>query len=196
MGQSMQMAQQMFGQQGGAGMPGMFGQPVHQPIANQPQQVADGADATNTAAQATDATNGTAQPANQPSNSVTVPSGQVNATGVPPPTGNPMMDMMQAMMGQGGFGQNPMGMPGMFSQYPMGQPPMFGNFAPQNPAGGAMNEATLAAAASNPMIRARFAQQLEALFAMGFSDEQKCLQALVQTDGNVDRALDRLLSEN
>merc|ERR1712224_241384 len=139
------------------------------------------------------------------------PGGAAGATGMaqqPNPMANMMQQMMQnpqlmqqsMQMAQQMFGQQGgAGMPGMFGQHPMGQPPMqppvFGNLAPQTPQGGAMDEAALAAAASNPMIRARFAQQLEGLIAMGFSDEQKCLQALVQHDGNVDRALDRLLSD-
>jgi len=109
---------------------------------------------------------------------------------------NPQM-MQQAMqMGNQMFGQ----------QGNFGQNPMFGNFAPSAQPGGAlaqpggspgaMDEAALAAAAGNPMVRARFATQLEGLLAMGFSDEQKCLQALVQCDGNVDRALDRLFADN
>merc|ERR1719498_182285 len=76
----------------------------------------------------------------------------------------------------------------------MDQPPMFG--VPAAPTGVGMDEAAVAAAASNPMIRARFAQQLDAMIAMGFSDVQKCLRALVQCDGNVDRALDKMFSEN
>jgi len=99
-----------------------------------------------------------------------------------------MQQAMQFMQGmQGGAG-----MPGM--------PPT--SAAPQSGTQGAnvtlaappSGEAAAVAAASNPVIRARFAQQLEALIAMGFSDEQKCLQALVDTGGNVDRALDKLFS--
>merc|ERR1711977_385796 len=97
---------------------------------------------------------------------------------------------MRAQMTQQQFGQ---GGQGMFGEYPMGSP-MLG--APQAQSGGAMDEAALAAAASNPMVRARFAQQLDAMLAMGFSDEQKCLRALVQCDGNVDRALDKMFAEN
>merc|ERR1719161_1921159 len=105
--------------------------------------------------------------------------------------------MMQQMM------QNPQMMQGAMQASPFaqqggfGQNPMFGNFAPPAPAeGGAMDEAAVAAAAANPMVRARFAMQLENLLAMGFSDEQKCLRALVQCEGNVDRALDRLFADN
>merc|ERR1719161_1607312 len=101
-----------------------------------------------------------------------------------------MMQTSQQMFGQ----QGSAGMPGMFGQYPMGQPSMFE--APPSQTGAVMDEAAVAAAASNPMVRARFAQQLDAMIAMGFSDEQKCLQALVQCDGNVDRALDKMFAQN
>jgi ubiquilin len=120
---------------------------------------------------------------------------------------NPMANMMQQMMqnpqmmqqamqrSQQMFGQQgSAGMPGMFGQYPMGQPPMFE--APPAQTGAVMDEAAVAAAASNPMIRARFAQQLDAMIAMGFSDEQRCLQVLIQCDGNVDRALDKMFAQN
>jgi len=59
-----------------------------------------------------------------------------------------------------------------------------------------MDDAAIAAAASNPMVRAQFARQLESLAAMGFADEQKSIQALVAASGNVDAALDRLFSDN
>merc|ERR1712159_638247 len=105
---------------------------------------------------------------------------------------NPFANMMQAMQ------QNPQLMQRlmMMDNMMMGgnQPPMFG--APAAPTGGTMDETAIAAAASNPIVRARFAQQLDAMIAMGFSDEQMCLRALIEYDGNVDRALDKMFSQN
>merc|ERR1719158_298668 len=173
------MSQQMFGQQGG-----MYGQPpVGQPASEQPAQDA-----------AADGTSAATQPPTEPANSATQP---VTQPGVSPPV-NPFAQMMQQMMQNPQMMQNAMQMNPMFGpQGGFGQNPMFGNFgAPAPGQGGAMDEAAVAAAASNPMVRARFQMQLENLLAMRFSDEQKCLQALVQCDGNVDRALDRLFADN
>merc|ERR1719158_2360974 len=177
------MSQQMFGQQGG-----MYGQPpVGQPASEQPAQDA-----------AADGTSAATQPPTEPANSATQPATQpVIQPGVSPPV-NPFAQMMQQMMQNPQMMQNAMQMNPMFGpQGGFGQNPMFGNFAAPAPGqGGAMDEAAVAAAASNPMVRARFQMQLENLLAMRFSDEQKCLQALVQCDGNVDRALDRLFADN
>merc|ERR1711904_154893 len=114
------------------------------------------------------------------------------------PPANPFAQMMQQMMQNPQMMQNAIQMNPMFGpQGGFGQNPMLGNFAAPAPAqGGAMEEAAGAAAAANPMVRARFQMQLENLLAMGFSDEQKCLRALVQCEGNVDRALDRLFADN
>merc|ERR1719214_336293 len=50
-------------------------------------------------------------------------------------------------------------------------------------------------AAPGPMDRMRFAMQLQQLAAMGFADEEVCLAALAQAQGNVDRALDILFAQ-
>merc|ERR1719313_2314720 len=113
----------------------------------------------------------TAQQANQTDQSATPATNQQS---------NPFANMMQAMQQNPQLMQQIMMMDNMMGG---NQPPMFGT--PQT--GGSMDETAIAAAASNPMVRARFAQQLDAMIAMGFSDEQRCLQALVQCDGNVDR---------
>jgi len=172
MQQVMQMSQAMGQQGGGYGSPFMPMAPAPAPAqgTSTPTPAVDGAGG------AVSQPNAAAPPAPQPANPT-----------MNQPV-NPFANMMQQMM------QNPQFMQGMGGG--MGQPqmPMFG--APQAQNGGAMDEAQLAAAASNPMVRARFAQQLDAMIAMGFSDEQKCLRALVQCDGNVDRALDKMFSEN
>jgi len=104
---------------------------------------------------------------------------------------NPLANIMQAMQQNPQLMQQMMMMDNMMGGIP---PPMFG--APAAQTGGALDETAIAAAASNPMVRARFAQQLDAMIAMGFSDEQMCLRALIEYDGNVDRALDKMFAQN
>jgi ubiquilin len=198
MQQAMQMSQQMFGQQGGA--PGMFGQPpaaAPGTTTNPPAQPTATPDSTSTVTPPAAEPTTTTAPAT--TEAASPPATQPAMTPGAPPV-NPFAQMMQQMMQNPQMMQNAMQMNPMFAQQGgMGQNPFMGNFAPPAAApaqGGAMDEASLAAAASNPMVRARFASQLENLLAMGFSDEQKCLRALVQCDGNVDRALDRLFADN
>ncbi len=76
--------------------------------------------------------------------------------------------------------------------------PNFGNlFAP--PTGGAAAAAPPAAAAATPAAAAvdpktKYATQLEQMKAMGFVNDEANLQALVATNGNVEAAVERLLS--
>lgn len=71
------------------------------------------------------------------------------------------------------------GFPGMMGGFPGGFPGMGG------PAGGS--------GAQQPP-RERFATQLGQLRDMGFTDEEAALRALQATGGNVQAAIDRLLS--
>jgi len=92
------------------------------------------------------------------------PMGMGPAAGV-----NPFQQMMMQQMMNQGAGQQA-------GTAPVGQAP--------NPVAN-MPEA---------MQRARFAAQLQQLAGMGFTDESKCLRALVQHEGRLDAALDVLLS--
>merc|ERR1712134_171057 len=93
-----------------------------------------------------------------------------------------IMQMMSPMAQQ--MMQNPqmMGQVQQMMQMMGGAAPPVGN--PTQPAG-PMDEA---------MQRARFGPQLSQLMAMGFDDEARCLAALLRCNGNVDSALDQLLS--
>merc|ERR1712039_776328 len=85
-----------------------------------------------------------------------------------------MMSLSQQLMGGGGLGG---------ASLPQA------NAAPESAAGGNPLEAMMM-----PAQRARFADQLSQLMAMGFTNEAVCLRVLAQHNGRVDAALDALLS--
>jgi glutamine synthetase adenylyltransferase len=107
-----------------------------------------------------------------------------------------MMQMGAAMQGgQGGYANSPFGAPGVG-----GAPSPFAQMAQQMaaaapPAGAGDGGNAAANPIPGPMDRMRFAMQLQQLAAMGFADEEKCLRALSQCQGNVERALDVLFAQ-
>merc|ERR1719191_481537 len=110
-----------------------------------------------------------------------------------------MMQQMMQMMGQmqqgpaqtPGTGPAPSPIASMMQNPQMMQQmmQMMGGAAP--PAG---NPTQPAGPMDEAMQRARFGPQLAQLMAMGFDDEARCLAALLRCNGNVDTALDQLLS--
>ena len=130
-----------------------------------------------------------------------------------PQTMRQMMEM-QRSMGGGMPGGMPGGFPpmgGMPFGMPAGTPPA----RPPNsgiPGGGDLDFSNLlqqfqqtgiggAAAFSGPPAQVpstnpadRYRRQLDSLFGMGFDDEQRCLEVLVANHGNLNRAVDQLLS--
>ena len=114
-----------------------------------------------------------------------------------------MMNMQQAMGGAGGSGGGGAGNP--FAGFPT--PPPAPAATPEtatingldfsslinnmNPGGGIP---TPQPAAPQQQPRDRFARQLTSLHDMGFTDEEANLTALQATNGNVNRAVERLLS--
>lgn len=110
------------------------------------------------------------------------------------PAANPMEAMMQQML------NNPVQMQQMMGMSPLLGGGLGGGFGggfggstfPQaNLAGGAVDPLNPLALAAQ---RARFADQLSQLRAMGFTNEAVCLRVLVQHNGRVDAAIDTLLS--
>merc|ERR1719203_2293081 len=96
----------------------------------------------------------------------------------------PGMGMFGPGLGAGGMQQNPLLQMMMQPQQQQQQPQQ----QPQQQQQPAVDDRTL------PLHRARFANQLSQLVAMGFTNETVCLRALVQHDGRVDAAIDALLS--
>merc|ERR1719311_1270919 len=88
---------------------------------------------------------------------------------------------------QGGMGGFPMMAPGAGAGYPAAATP-----------GATEGAAAPPAAPMNSLMesaqRARFATQLGQLSVMGFTNESKCIQALLQHNGRVDAAIDHLLA--
>jgi hypothetical protein len=184
-----QRRMQMMGQGGGAGGYGMPTAPVvpaSPPMATTPGPTPAMATTTQPVI-GTSALPAEAQPVDTSRNDV---------AGAPALTGNPQLDMQnitrwlqstpegQAEM-QRRFGVNPQQM--AFPQAPDSSAATQGSAE--------VSDAAVAEAVSNPVIRAQFQKQLESMIAMGFCDEQKCLQALLKTNGNIDQALDRMLSD-
>lgn len=94
-----------------------------------------------------------------------------------------LMPQLQGQGGAGGFGF-----------------PLAPSSAPQSTIGGLDFSSLLggaAAAAPRPMVATpavRFAEQIRQLNSMGFTDEGANIRALTATNGNVNAAVDRLLS--
>lgn len=135
-----------------------------------------------------------------------------NGFGGTPPSATP--DVSAAPVPQSGPGvtaapfMNPLGF-GQASQNPLQQMmsnpalmQMMGNMGGQmgaNPMGPASQPVDGDAMGNggngaNAIFRMRYAPQLAQLAAMGFTDENLCLQALQRCNGRVDAALDSLLS--
>jgi len=101
---------------------------------------------------------------------------------------NPMAAVMQQMLGpQSGLSPN------------LGSNPMMAMMMQQMMApGGQEAMAELGAQGTPPLtsvsLRMRFAGQLAQLAAMGFSNEEACLRALVQHNGRLDSAIDTLIT--
>ena len=89
------------------------------------------------------------------------------------------------------------GMPGGAAPGAGSAPPMnFANlFAPPPAAGGSVPSATPSTApAAGQDPKEKYASQLQQMKDMGFINEQANLQALIATNGNVEAAVERLLS--
>ncbi len=111
-----------------------------------------------------------------------------------------MQQAMQTLQGNGFPGLGPAG--GAFGA-PAGGPGLdFSALLSPFPAGGSAGGggggfgsfAAPAAPASAEPPATRYASQLRQLYDMGFSDEQANLQALIATGGNLNAAVERLLS--
>merc|ERR1719356_1980774 len=107
-----------------------------------------------------------------------------------PMAANPFAAMMQQMQGAGAS-------PGAAAQpaNPMAANPFAAMMQQMQGQQGQEDGADLE---NNPMrqqvLRVRFAQQLQQLMAMGFTNEIVCLRVLAQHNGRVDAAMDALLS--
>ena len=102
---------------------------------------------------------------------------------------------MSMMGGQGGMGGMPPGMAGMMGGMGGGMPPgmnpqmmaqMEAMMGGANPGAGATTD-------SRPP-REKYAAELAQVKEMGFNDEELILQMLVQTNGNVNLALEKLFA--
>jgi len=131
------------------------------------------------------------------------------AVGTPTPAANPMAAMMQQMMSDPAQMQQIMamrqqltgggGMPaGGAAGYAAPAAPTAPAANPmaammQQLMGGGLAGAPAAAPMDSAAQRLQYANQLSQLAAMGFTDEEACLRALVQHNGRVDAAMDVLL---